>query len=104
MSFMQKLLALVSGVGDPRDRVRIMSTVKMVADAYHSGAIDDETLRAELRDICATTIALSRPELTEEEVYARADAVVGELFHSIKVDAMLRRTLSRFVGALRSRA
>lgn len=102
MSFMQKLQALTAGIDDPRVRMDVMSTVNFLADLYFSGRIKEDQLRDDLFEVASTVISMTRPELTEDDVRRRANVVVEELVQTLKVDGLMRRTLSRFMGMLRA--
>jgi hypothetical protein len=98
MSLSQKLLALVSGIGDPKVRIDIMSTINFLFDLYTSGRINEDQLRTDLFDICQTIVSECNPELLEDEVRKRANMLADELVRTMKVDGLRARTLSRFAG------
>jgi hypothetical protein len=96
MSLSQKLLALVSGIGDPKVRIDIMSTINFLFDLYTSGRINEDQLRTDLFDICQTIVSECNPELLEDEVRKRANMLADELVRTMKVDGLRARTLARF--------
>jgi hypothetical protein len=96
MSLTQKVLALISGIDDPRARIDIMSTINFLFDLYCDGRIGDEDLRSDLNDICSQIISITRPELTEEDVGRRVKVVVDELVKTMRIEGLRRRTIYRF--------
>jgi hypothetical protein len=98
MSLSQKVLALVSGIGDPRVRIDIMSTINFLFDLYVSGRINEDQLRTDLFDICQTIVSECNHELLEDEVRKRASVLVDELVRTMKVEGLRARTLARFTG------
>jgi hypothetical protein len=98
MSLSQKVLALVSGIDNPRVRIDIMSTINFLFDLYTSGRVNEEQLRTDLFDICQTIVSECNPDLLEDEVRKRASLLVDELARTMKVEGLRARTLSRFAG------
>jgi len=98
MSLSQKVLALVSGIDNPRVRFDTMSTINFLFDLYNSGRISEEELRTDLADICSTVLAETNPELAEDEVRKRANTLADELARIMKVEGLRRRTLARFAS------
>ena len=98
MSLSQKLLALVSGIDNPKVRIDIMSTVNFLFDLYTSGRINEDQLRGDLYDICRTIVSECNPDLVEDEARKRASVLVDELVRTMKVEGLRARTLSRFAG------
>jgi hypothetical protein len=51
-----------------------------------------------LRDVCLEVIPATHPELSEEEVRERAEALVEEFIRAFRLESASRRMLTRFRG------
>ena len=93
---MQKVQALIAGIGDHKVRVDVASTINFLADLYGSGRVNEEEIRKDLLDICVDVIRASYPEFQDEEVRKRASIVAEELFQSMRVERMVGRMMARY--------
>jgi ubiquitin C-terminal hydrolase len=93
---MQKVLALISGIDDPRTRVDIMSTINFLFDLYCNNKIGEDQLRGDLTEICSQIISATHPELTEEDIRKRVSIVVDDLMKTMRIEGLRRLTIYRF--------
>jgi len=101
MSLTQKVLALISGLDNPKARMDVASTINFLYDLFLDGRITEGQLKDDLYDICREVIAMSNPDLLEDEVRKRSAIVAEELVKTMKIEGLAKRTISRLGSSLR---
>jgi len=96
MSLQQLILKLVEKIRDPSDRIYIASTINYIRDVYTTGKMGYEELKMELENIVRDIIAMSEPELTEEEIRERAREYADKLARAIQIETLSRRIRTAF--------
>jgi len=96
MSLQQLILKLVEKIRDPSDRIYIASTINYIRDVYTTGKMGYEELKMELENIVRDIIAMSEPELTEEEIRERAREYADKLARAIQIETLSRRIRTTF--------
>lgn len=96
MSLQAKIMSLISGITDPGMRVDVASTINYLFNVYCAGHADENEVRGALYEICYDVISATHPELTEEEVRDKSEAMAEEFIRSFKLESATRRMMSRF--------
>jgi len=89
------VLSLISDIDDPAVRADVASTIYFLSDVYRSGALNDEGLRNELREVVNAVISATHPELLPEERQKKVEEFVNQLMRAIKLGALRARVLQR---------
>jgi hypothetical protein len=100
MTLWTKINALLAGIGDPKTRIDIASTINFLYNLFSHGGISEDQLRQELTEICATVIEVSNPILPKDEVLKRAEAEADDLIKTMKVESIHYRVRLRMRGLL----
>lgn len=98
MTLWTKINALIAGISDPKTRIDVASSINYLYNLFSHGAISEDQLKGDLKEICATVIEASNPLLTEEEVMRRAEAVVEDLVKTMKLESVHHRVRVRLRG------
>jgi len=98
MSLMSKVQALIAGITSPRVRLDVAGTINFLYELYASGRINEEQLRSDLFEICFEVIAMSNPDLMDEEIRERTGIVVDDLVRTMKIEGVRRRMIARFTS------
>jgi hypothetical protein len=94
MVLMAKVQALIAGIDDPRARVDVAATIKLLADLYVHGRIGEDDLRRDLTDVVRTVVSYTMPDLLEEDIRDRVELIVDDLVRAIKIEGLRMRALS----------
>jgi hypothetical protein len=100
MTLWTKVNALIAGIGDPRVRIDVASTINYLYNLFSHGAISEDQLLVDLKEICATVIELANPLLPRDEVLRRAEAVAEDLVKTMKVESVHYRVRMRMRSLL----
>jgi hypothetical protein len=100
MTLWTKVNALIAGISDPKVRIDIASTINHLKNLFSHGAISEDQLMGDLKEICATVIEMANPLLPREEVMKRAEAVVEDLVKAMKVESIHYRVRLRMRSLL----
>lgn len=99
MSLSQKVIALVSGLDNPKARMDVASTINFLYGLFVDSRVNEDQLRNDLYDICREVVAMSNPNLTEDEVRTRASVIVDDLVKTMKIESLAKRTINRMASA-----
>lgn len=94
MSVQGLILSLLSNVTDPVARIDVATTVNYLFSVYSSGAADDRQVRNALFDVCYDVLRASCPDLTEDQVRDKANALVEQFIRAFRLEGARRRVLS----------
>jgi hypothetical protein len=100
MTLWTKINALLAGISDPKTRIDIATSINYLYNLFSHGAISEDQLRSDLKEICASVIEASNPLLTEEEAMRRAEAVVDDLVKTMKLESIHYRVRMRMRSLL----
>jgi hypothetical protein len=100
MTLWTKVNSLIAGISDPKTRIDVASSINYLYNLFSHGAISEDQLRSDLKEICATVIETSNPLLTEEEVMKRAEAVAEDLVKTMKLESIHYRVRMRMRSLL----
>jgi hypothetical protein len=95
MTLWTKVNALLAGISDPKTRIDIATSINYLYNLFSHGAISEDQLRSDLKEICASVIESSNPLLTEEEAMRRAEAVADDLIRTMKLESIHHRVRVR---------
>jgi len=94
MVLMAKVQALIAGIDDPKVRVDVAATIKMLADLYMHGKISEDDLRNDLTDVVMSVLSVTMSDLLHEDIRDRAEIIVDDLVQAIKIEGLRIRLLS----------
>jgi len=95
MTLWTKINALIAGISDPKTRIDVATSINYLYNLFSHGAISEDQLRSDLKEICASVLEASNPLLTEEEAMRRAEAVVDDLIRTMKLESVHHRVRVR---------
>ncbi|MEM2832710.1 MAG: hypothetical protein QXT16_08705 [Candidatus Caldarchaeum sp.] len=95
MTLAEEILNLLSGITDPAMRMDVNTTIHFLGEMFCIGKVDEDKLRSELRQICEDVIAYSYPDLTDEDIKAKAEEFTDRLVREIRVENVARRMMRR---------
>jgi hypothetical protein len=98
----QKINSLISGLGDPRVRIDVAQTINFLFGVYCQGKVTDGEVKNDLFEICYTVVKESVPNITEDEIRARADALAEDFLRTFRVQSLSKRLTNRIVEILKS--
>jgi len=91
MSILRLVNDLLAGMGDLRTKLDVAATINFLYNMYRIGRIDRETLRGELEEIVSTILRLRYPNMSDEEMQARMESIVGSFMNYIILSSINRR-------------
>jgi hypothetical protein len=100
MTLWSKIRALISGIGDPKVRMDVASSINFLFDLFRHGNITEEQLKKDLTDICGSVIEVTNPLIPKDEVRERAEIVADDLIRTMKVESIHYRVRSRLKSLL----
>jgi len=91
MSILRLVNDLLAGMVDLRTKLDVAATINFLYNMYRIGRIDRETLRGELEEIVSTILRLRYPNMSDEEMQARMESIVGSFMNYIILSSINRR-------------
>lgn len=96
MSLSNLIVNLLSGVGDPKIRSEVSSSIWYLYEVYARGRASDEEIKNDLFEICSLVLSLTRTDLIEEELRKEAWRLADELLRAFKIESLRRRLMLKF--------
>jgi len=89
------LMSLLSGIDDPEIRVEVMRTVYFLQQAYASGAVDENQIRSDLKEICETIIKAKDPLVDPETLKMQAEELAERILEAFRLQSSFARIRRR---------
>jgi hypothetical protein len=100
MTLWSKIKALISGIGDPKVRMDVASTINFLFDLFRHGGITEDQLKKDLTEVCRSVIEVTNPLMPEGEIRERAEIIVDDLIRTMKVESIHHRVRARLKSLL----